>query len=73
MQHPIRIITTITKNGSLTIKGLPVRAGEVVEITISSKTQKLASEKSRHPLRGQPIQFHSPFDSVAEKDWELLR
>ncbi len=73
MQHPIRIITTIQKNGSLTINGLPIRVGEVVEIIISSKAIKLDSEENRYPLRGQPVQLNNPFDSVAEEDWELLR
>jgi len=73
MQHPIQIITTIKKNGSLSIKGLPVRAGEEVAVTIFFKTQKPGPKQNRYPLRGKPIQYHHPFDSVAEKDWESLR
>jgi len=67
-----RIETIISPNRVLTIPGVPFRAGEKVEIIIISQPRKREGLK-RYPLRGKPIRYLAPFDSVAENDWNVLR
>ncbi len=64
--------TKIERDGSLTIKGLPFRAGERVQVTVRSQ-QAPPGNGDRHPLWGKPVRYADPFGSVAEKDWEVLR
>jgi len=64
--------TTLSKDGSLFIKGLPFAAGDKVEVLIRSHKRKRMYNK-RHPLRGQPILYIRPFDRVAENAWEALQ
>ena len=64
--------TTVLEDGTLTIKGLPFRAGDKVEVTICSREH----EKERqgcYLLRGKPIRYVDPFGSVAEGDWDALK
>ncbi len=62
--------TTISQDGKLLIKGLPFRKGEKVEVVVRTHT---AEQTVRYPLRGKPIHYAKPFDSVAEDDWEALK
>ncbi len=66
------IETIIAQNRVLTIRGVPFRAGEKVEVLILSRRRKLESAV-RYPLRGKPIRYDAPFDSVAENEWHVLR
>jgi hypothetical protein len=60
---------TITQDGSLTVKGLPFRAGERVEvIVLQSSPQAIAA--NCYPLRGTPLRYDQPTAPVAESDWE---
>ncbi|NOZ30113.1 MAG: hypothetical protein GXP39_18945 [Chloroflexi bacterium] len=67
-----RIETVVAQDGTLIIRGLPFRAGEEVEVIILSRFRK-PKEKERYPLRGKPVRYLAPFDSVAEDDWEALQ
>jgi hypothetical protein len=67
-----RIETIISPNRVLTIHGVPFRAGEKVEVIILSLPHK-RERGERYPLRGKPIRYIAPFDSVAENDWTVLR
>lgn len=67
-----RIETIISSNRVITIRGVPFRAGEKVEVIILSHPHKWGSA-SRYPLRGKPFRYVAPFDSVAESDWDVLR
>ena len=67
-----RIETTISQNRVLTIRGVPFRAGEKVEVIIFSYPRK-RERAELYPLRGKPIRYLAPFDSVAENDCELIR
>ncbi len=67
-----RIETVIPKNRVLTIRSVPFRAGEKVEVIIMARA-KPRERKERYPLHGKPIRYAAPFDSVAEKDWNALR
>ncbi len=66
-----RVETTVTQDGTLIIKGVPFRAGTKVEVIILSHFRKAAKEV-RYPLRGKPIRYLAPFESVAEDEWEAL-
>ena len=66
------IETTVPIDGTLTIQGLPFQAGDKVEVTVRSSTQKQKCRGS-YPLRGKPIRYIDPFESVAEDEWEVLK
>lgn len=67
-----RIEATVSHDGTVTIKGVPFRAGDKVEVIMRSREYgKECSEL--YPLRGKPIRYVDPFESVAEDDWEALR
>lgn len=67
-----RIETVVAQNGTITIRGIPFLAGEKVEVVILSRPYG-PKGKERYPLRGKPIRYLAPFESVAENDWEILR
>lgn len=67
-----RIETIISPNRVLTVRGIPFRAGEKVEVIILSPRRKW-ERKELYPLRGKPIRYIAPFDSVAENEWQVLR
>ena len=63
---------TIPEDKTLTIKELPFPTGDKVEVIVrSSKRRKKRGE--RYPLRGKPIWYIDPFESVAEEDWAVLK
>ena len=64
--------TIISPNRVLTVRGVPFRAGEKVQVIIISPPRKW-ERKERYPLRGKPIRYIAPFDSVAENEWQVLR
>lgn len=67
-----RIETTISSDGTLTIKELPFRAGDKVEVIVRRREPE--RERSvRYPLRGKPIRYIDPFGSVAENEWDVLQ
>ena len=59
-----RIETTLTENGTLSLKDLPFQAGDAVEIIILENPKKHPSESNRYPLRGTVIRYDDPFDSA---------
>ena len=64
--------TKIAQDGSITIKALPFRKGEEVEVIV--RRRKGARQgKERYPLRGKPVRYVDPFESVAGKDWDILQ
>jgi hypothetical protein len=67
-----RIETTVSDDGTLTLEELPFRAGDKVEVIVQSCEAK-QSPSQRYPLRGQPIRYGGPFESVAENEWDALK
>lgn len=67
-----RIETIIPQSRVLTIRSVPFRAGEKVEVIIMARAES-RERKERYPLRGKPIRYTAPFDGVAEKDWNALK
>ncbi len=66
-----RTETIIAQDGKLSIKELPFRKGEVVEVIVLS--QKRKAQSTPYPLRGKPFAYDQPFDSVAAEDWEAQK
>jgi hypothetical protein len=71
MQQTYHTKTKVTKDGKLSIKGLPFQAGETVEVTV--RRGKKLSHAVKYPLRGKPVIYRQPFKGVATGDWEALR
>lgn len=66
------IQTTIRKDGTVTIKRLPFRVGEKVEVIIRGR-ELTGAAGERYPLRGQPFRYDDPFKGVADSDWAALQ
>ena len=49
---------------------MPFRTGEKVEVIILGIQ---GDGQKRYSLRGKPVRYAAPFDSVAESDWEANR
>jgi hypothetical protein len=71
MEQMVRLKTTISKDGKLSIKGLPFPPGETVEVTVRAKKQTKSTKK--YPLRGKAVVYHAPFNGVADEDWEARK
>jgi len=67
-----RVETEVSRNRTLTIKGLPFQVGEKVEVIVRRREHE-RERRGRYPLRGKPIRYLDPFKSVAESDWEALQ
>jgi len=63
--------TTLAHDGTLSITGLPFRKGDTVEVIVLAQKHTFAS--NRYPLRGEPIHYAEPYESVAEEDWVILK
>jgi hypothetical protein len=66
-----RVEVTVSDEGTLLINNLPFQAGDKVEVVVRSHKPKVA-KTNRYPLRGAPIQYLDPFESVAENAWGIL-
>jgi hypothetical protein len=63
---------TVSPKRIITLRGVPFRAGEKVQVIIKSYSRK-RSKTSRYPLRGKRIRYTLPFESVAENEWDAAR
>lgn len=66
------IKTTVSKDGTLLIQGVPFQPGDQVEVTVR-RSKRSPRRRSPYPLRGKPIHYANPFESVAEKDWDAFK
>lgn len=67
-----RIESIVSPKRVLTIRGVPFRAGERVEVIVVRISHAPGTGK-RYPLRGKPFSLPLPFDSIAENDWDVLQ
>ncbi|MBI3246439.1 MAG: hypothetical protein HYZ50_08030 [Deltaproteobacteria bacterium] len=67
-----RIETTVEKDGTLTLKDLPLHAGESIEVIILLRPFSEQQQK-HYPLRGTAVTYLHPTDPVAQEDWEAIR
>ena len=71
MNAPIqafRLETALKRNGTLTLDDLPFQAGECVEVIVLPKTDN-TDKDATYTLRGFPVTYDRPYDSVAANDW----
>ena len=64
-----RAETTVSEDGVITLRDIPFRRGESVEVIVLPFATPAASG-SRYPLRGTPVTLVAPAEPVAEADWE---
>ncbi len=64
-----RAEATLSEDGVVTLRGIPFRRGETVEIIVLPSPIP-ATSRSLYPLRGTPVTLLSPTEPVAEADWE---
>jgi len=67
-----RAETTVSEDGVLTLRDIPFRRGDFVEVIVLPFPSPAASG-SRYPLRGTPVTLLSPTDPVADADWEAVQ
>ena len=65
-----RTETILSEDGVITLRDIPFRRGECVEVIVLSNPTTAASG-SRYPLRGTPVTLLAPTEPVAESDWEV--
>ena len=66
-----RIEKTLSEDGVLELRALPFRAGEIVEVIILSREDKVY-EAQDFPLKGKVLRYEKPTEPVAQDDWEVL-
>jgi hypothetical protein len=66
-----RVEKALSEDGVLELRALPFRAGEIVEVIILSREDKM-SEAQDFPLRGKVLRYEKPTEPVAQDDWEVL-
>jgi hypothetical protein len=73
---PIKIITTVRPDGTLTVDHLPFAPGDRVEVTVSPcpAASPDPTEGGKYPLRGTPGYYLDPFEPACDPDdWEANR
>ena len=69
-----RFETTIAKDGTLSINGIPFTKGDKVEVLVRGKKSKSRLlQDNRYSLRGTPIKYIDPFDSIASDEWSVIQ
>lgn len=71
MKNIFRIRVVVGDDFSVKVKKLPVKPGDKIEILLLRRLSK--PKKKKYPLRGTSVKYIDPFESVAEKDWEILK
>jgi len=61
--------TIIQHDGTLTLRDLPLQAGEKVEVIIIVQAPPARTPVS-YSLRGTPLTYVDPTEPVADADWE---
>lgn len=68
----MRLETTVGKDGTILLSGLPWRAGESVEVIVLPQPECKPTNPER-PFEGVPLRYERPFDPVGEDDWEAIQ
>ena len=68
----LRLQAVVADDGTLTIKGLPSLANHEVDVIVRDRNHR-RQKAGRYPLRGKPVEYHDPFESVAEDEWDAVR
>lgn len=68
MEQAYRAEVTVSEDGSVSLKGLPFRPGELVEVIVLTRGLPV---RERAPLRGSVRRYTDPTEPVAGEDWDL--
>jgi hypothetical protein len=63
-----RVERTVPADKTLILEGLPFSTGDKIEVLIVRQAPR--GGKSEYPLRGTPVEYKHPFESVAENEWD---
>jgi hypothetical protein len=66
-----RVEKTLSEDGVLELRALPFRAGEIVEVIILSREDRVC-EAQDFPLKGKVLRYEKLTEPVAQDDWEVL-
>ena len=61
----------VEEDGSIIIKGLPVKPGEYFDVSIKP-VKKKPDPDNPFPLRGMPFKYYLPFEPADQDNWEEL-
>ena len=64
-----RTETTLSEDGAVTVRDIPFRRGESVEVIVLPIATP-TKPGSRYPLRGTPVTLVGPTEPVADAEWE---
>ena len=67
-----RVEKIVSQDGVLELQALPFRAGEVVEVIILSREDKVRGAHD-FPLKGKVLRYEKSTEPVAQDDWEVLQ
>ncbi len=62
----------VSQDGVIELRAVPFRAGEVVEVIILSREDKMPAAHD-FPLKGKVLRYEKPTEPVAQDDWEVLQ
>jgi hypothetical protein len=66
-----RVERTVPGDKTLILERLPFSTGDRIEVFIVRQLPR--GDGNRYPLRGTPVEYKHPFESVAENDWDALQ
>jgi hypothetical protein len=70
----LKTIKGVYHSGKIELEELPKNVPEGTSVIVTFLSGNQASGRDvRYPLRGKPIRYINPFESVAENDWDVLR
>jgi hypothetical protein len=66
-----RVETKVSSDGTVLLEKVPFQAGEQVEVIVRAHPETRKDAK-RYPLRGTPVRYTDPFESVDLDSWRAL-
>jgi len=66
------IHTVVTQSGTMTLKNVPFRPGEDVEVIIVRRVPQTSSARNDAPLRGMVRAYHDPTAPVKEENYDNI-
>jgi hypothetical protein len=70
--HRYETSATVDADGSVTLRALPFKAGDRVEVVLVQVERHGVSEQN-YPLRGTPYRYDLATEPVAADDWEVAQ
>lgn len=63
----------VEKGGSVTVRGVPFREGEEVEVIVLPRERVVPKSNGQYPLRGSVRRFDQPLDPASDAShWDAL-